>query len=75
MKQNTKEFYTFYHRIVKYIAVFLFVLLFSSGVFFSRAEAASLRIHNYVTNDTYDYTDTQISYRIGAVNHLNKYKL
>lgn len=66
MKQNTKEFYTFYHRIVKYIAVFLFVLLFSSGVFFSRAEAASLRIHNYVTNDTYDYTDTQISYRIGG---------
>ena len=64
---NTKEIHK--HTLYRYIKLccLIFTMCFLYGVISSdalHANAASLSVHNYITDDTYDYTDAQVHYKI-----------
>lgn len=70
MTKSTKEIYRFFKRVALFTGVlFITTLGFRGGGFqnsLKLANAATIKVHNYVTNDTYDYTGVQVSYCING---------
>ncbi|MGN1084913.1 MAG: N-acetylmuramoyl-L-alanine amidase, partial [Lachnospiraceae bacterium] len=65
MTRKTKELHKIWSRAVLGAGVLFFMIL--GGTFCREnftAKAAALQIHNYVTNDTYNYTGTQVTYYV-----------
>lgn len=65
MTRKTKELCSFWNRMAVGAAAAFCMLL--GGFFYQKsfvARAAGLQVHDYVTNDTYDYTGTQVLYYV-----------
>lgn len=65
--EQTKEAHTYKIQRIFFHMVGLCAVIFLVGLFFTHtynANAASLKIHNYVTDDSYSYSGAQVNYMI-----------
>lgn len=64
--RDTKETQICKHSKCKLLCVFLSIVVLCGSIISNTlpANAATLSVHNYITNDTYDYTGAQVRYKV-----------
>lgn len=74
MKQKTKDLYTKLHRTALFAGVVLVSFFgLSAPMTNTTANAATLQIYNHVTNSSYEYSGTQVAYRVNGKNAVLTY--